>query len=169
MIIIVILASVVLISFLLIRRAMYGGFASRLRSSIDAVLAGVWLRLRQHYTLHYGADTAGLLAAAVVNRLFLRGTSPYEQANPDVVAHELAAIQLDKETRIAITQAARALAVATFSLGDSDPLALFTSLTQQGLIESTVPLSGPTEFHALAAEYLARSKALVEASRLTRA
>src|SRR2546426_883228 len=158
-----ILLGAVLIVLVLWQLEQFGrrGFADRVTASANKLLVGGWVRLRHQYAQRYDFETAGYLAASVVNHLHQRGTSAFEQQHPDVVARELAQVRLDQESRTALTQAALAMGFARTAMGTPDPLREFEHLRRLGFLDLGAGLSGRQELHEVADRFLAESQALV--------
>jgi len=94
----------------------------RMGWGVDVIKAGIALQLLRRYKLEYAEDTSAKLASAVTNELFSDPPSTSEAAefleeNAELIHQAIDALQDDRETREALTQALRVKAMVAFAGG----------------------------------------------------
>jgi len=94
----------------------------RMAGGVDVIKAGIAVQLLRRYKRECPEDTAAKLASAVANELFSDPPSTHDAAvfleeNAQLVQQAIEALQDERETREALTQALRVKAMVAFAEG----------------------------------------------------
>jgi len=92
----------------------------RMALGIDQVKLGLFSRLERKFEADHGREKAGLIAAAITNKLFYENASNQEgqefsEANEDSIWREIAILMEDEATRYIISQAIRVKATLFYA------------------------------------------------------
>jgi hypothetical protein len=92
----------------------------RMLVGVDIVKMGLYEHLSRRFNEEYGGETAGFLAAAVINELFSEPPSnpdaqKFLELHRDVVYRELSNLRNDAEVRNIVTQAVRVKVLSSSS------------------------------------------------------
>lgn len=123
--------------------------SERMWDGVNMVKMGLYERLRLKLTPAHSADTAGFLAAAVVNELFSEkpedeAAKAFLQANRSLVAAEIEELRADDEIRLMVTQAVRVKTVITLDTAPASKLSDLGMLLPGGCAptrESFLPMA----------------------------
>ena len=88
--------------------------------AVDLVKVGLFARIARKFESDYGREEAGLLAAAITNKLFFECASnpegqEFSEANEDSIWREIDILMEDEATRNIISQAIRVKATLSYA------------------------------------------------------
>lgn len=112
---------VLLILFVMLSKR---GRAAQLARAVAYVKIGLAERLHEKYRLTYDESKARWIAASIVNYIFMDTPASPEGAmfvmeNREILEYELSRLQLDEDSRTAVTQAARLQSTSPLTSGTS--------------------------------------------------